>query len=57
MVDGIQGGDSVNLARQLGVVAVHANDCISQEFATLHAQAFAMITTLGILSKGMLRTT
>ncbi len=57
MVDGIQGGDPVNLAWQLGVVAAHANDCISQEFVTLRAQAFAMITTLGILSKGTLRTT
>ncbi len=56
MVDGIQGGDSVNLARQLGIVTAHANDCISQELATLRAQALAMVATLGILSKEMLRT-
>ncbi len=51
MVDGIQGGDPVNLARQLGVVTAHTNNGVGQEFAALSTQALAVIAALGILRK------
>ncbi len=51
MVDRIQGGDTVNPARQLGVVTAHANNGVGQEFAALSTQALAVITALGILCK------
>ena len=49
MINGIKGRDAVHLARQLGIMAMNANDCIGQEFVAVRTQTPAMVTTLCVL--------
>ncbi len=49
MVNRIKGRDAVYLARQLGIMATHANDRIGQKLAAVRSQASAVVTTLGVL--------
>ncbi len=51
MLDRVERGNTIDLARELRIVAMHAFDCVHEEFSTLSSQATAVVTSGGILSK------